>query len=378
MNNQTSGYNIKYPNYISNLEKLIKFANENDEKKIFSDLCKNYDFIPSTFPVVPRIVVLGDIHGDYDLLISSLKLAKVIDDNNNWIAEKGTFVVQVGDQVDRCRPTLNGDCNKDKNLTFQDEDSDVKILKFMTKLDKEASKDGSRVISLLGNHEIMNSMGDMRYVSYKGIKGFENYKDPKSGEKFKSGLEARKYAFAPGNEYGTFMGCTRLSTVIIGSWIFVHAGILPSLMKKVGLRDKRVYNINTLIRLWLLGLTETKNIQDLLVNDKYSPFWTRKLGYIPSKVNNKHKECVKYMEPIQKTLRVGSVVVGHTPKLTGIDATCIDKKEGNALYRVDIASSKAFANLEKMYEDKIKRETRERNIQVLIIENDKFSRIITN
>lgn len=54
--------------------------------------------------------------------------------------------------------------------------SDIKILELFTDLDEQAVKHGGRVISLLGNHEISNALGNMSYVSVKGIDGFKNYK----------------------------------------------------------------------------------------------------------------------------------------------------------------------------------------------------------
>ena len=51
------------------------------------------------------------------------------------------------------------------------------------------------VISLLGNHEIMNVQGNMNYVSYKGLEQFKDEINPETGKKFKSGKEARKYLF---------------------------------------------------------------------------------------------------------------------------------------------------------------------------------------
>ena len=39
-------------------------------------------------------------------------------------------------------------------------------------LEKEAPKAGGRVVSLLGNHEMMNLMGDLRYVSVGNFASF--------------------------------------------------------------------------------------------------------------------------------------------------------------------------------------------------------------
>ena len=52
-----------------------------------------------------RIIAIGDIHGDYYILIELLKLAKVIDCNNNWIGGS-TYVVQLGDTLDGKRPGI--------------------------------------------------------------------------------------------------------------------------------------------------------------------------------------------------------------------------------------------------------------------------------
>ena len=39
------------------------------------------------------------------------------------------------------------------------------VMDLMMTLEKEAEEAGGRVLSLLGNHEIMNIMGDLRYVT---------------------------------------------------------------------------------------------------------------------------------------------------------------------------------------------------------------------
>ena len=48
-----------------------------------------------------RIIVIGDLHGDYKNTLLLFKNLKLIDDSQNWIAfPRNTFVVQLGDQFD--------------------------------------------------------------------------------------------------------------------------------------------------------------------------------------------------------------------------------------------------------------------------------------
>lgn len=92
-----------------------------------------------------RVVAVGDIHGDDDALATILRRAGVTDDNRHW-AGGNTTLVQVGDLVDR------GDHARE-------------VLELMMALEKEAPKSGGRVIALMGNHEFMNLIGDLRYVT---------------------------------------------------------------------------------------------------------------------------------------------------------------------------------------------------------------------
>jgi hypothetical protein len=320
------------------LEKIVS-----DEERDYYNDCKKYNtsYIPSVLPNKDRIIVLGDIHGDYNVLIKMLKAGNLIDDNENWIGGN-TYVVQVGDQIDRCRPKGDYPCNHEKG-TDNDESSDIRILKLFTKLDKQATNSNGRVISLLGNHELMNVQGHLAYVSYKGLQEFENYKDPKNIKKeFKSGEEARHYAFLPGNEYGEFLGCTRLGAVIIGEHLFVHAGIIPYLVNDLQIENVHDFEtINFLIRKWLIGNITADNIDKIINSKKTSMFWTRILGNIPINKTMDDEVCQKYLEPVLEILKIGSIIIGHTPqsfmKFGGINGTC-----DNHLWRVDNGSSGAF------------------------------------
>jgi len=107
--------------------------------------------------VPARIVAVGDLHGDFDAWIDVARGAGLIDAANHW---KGgaTTLVQVGDIVDRGADSL-------------------KIIHNLQQLQREAPRTGGRVVVVLGNHEAMNVVGDLRYVTPEE---FASYATPRS------------------------------------------------------------------------------------------------------------------------------------------------------------------------------------------------------
>ena len=69
----------------------------------YNERCSKYPDISDKdiLPEADRIIVIGDLHGDWIQTIESLKIANLIDNDNNWIGGN-TIVVQIGDQIDRC------------------------------------------------------------------------------------------------------------------------------------------------------------------------------------------------------------------------------------------------------------------------------------
>ena len=347
--------------------------------------------------ITKRIIAIGDIHGDLDLAINCLTIAKVIkrvflyknnktniieeyneesdilyDDYNlenldkldnivvlnykdeikpryyKWIGNS-TIVVQVGDQVDRCRPVDN-ECHH-QNETINDEASDIKILFFFHDLHLIALKSpGCAVYSLLGNHELLNVLGNLRYVSYKGLEQFKKKDDTNI-------FEGRKNAFNidsndmldkyPKANLSNFLACGRVSSIIIDKYLFVHAGILEKLIKHTSKYSNENNNnnsidiINNTIRQWLLNADLKKDnefITQLLSGKTLSPFWPRIFGNLPSGLDRSNKLCKNHVEPVLKLLNLKGLVVGHTPQLKiDINSTC-----SNTVWRVDVASSQAF------------------------------------
>lgn len=50
---------------------------KNFENNEYKNHCKEYSFVPFIYDKVERIVVFGDIHGDYKMTIKLLEMAKV-------------------------------------------------------------------------------------------------------------------------------------------------------------------------------------------------------------------------------------------------------------------------------------------------------------
>ena len=94
---------------------------------------------------VERVIAIGDLHGDYDRYIDVMESAGLIDRNGKWSGGQ-THLVQTGDITDRGADSR-------------------KIIDHLVKLAKQAKKKGGYVHLLIGNHETMNVVGDLRYVS---------------------------------------------------------------------------------------------------------------------------------------------------------------------------------------------------------------------
>ena len=340
-----------------------------------NNMCSGYNYVPTILPITRRIVAIGDIHGDYELTIKLLKIGKLIDDSHRWIGQD-TVVVQVGDQIDRCRP-YNGHTCEMQNTTQNDEHSDIKILKLFTELDRQAQNNipPGRVISLLGNHELMNVQGYFDYVSHQGLTKFDYTDSEKPNMTFTSGKDAREYSFKPGNEYAKFLACTRLGAVIIGSNLFVHAGLIDKFINELHInKESDLDDINQKIRKWLLGLIEKKHVENIINGSEYSMFWNRVLGNLPKDVEMSDPRCSENLTKVLKIFKINSMVIGHTPQSyksnDKINGTC-----SNKIWRIDNGSSMAFDIFDKQ-KQKTGITTESRKPQVLEIINDCKFRVL--
>ena len=188
-----------------------------------------YTEYPSIIEECPRVIVIGDVHGDIARLIQCLIATKVINENNEWIADPpNTIVVQLGDQVDSASRGASVEWEKV---------ADTEVIQFMDSLDDKAHAKGGRVFSLIGNHEMMNVVGDFTYVSSKSMQ-------------LTGGQELRKRRFQPGGPLARQLS-KRNIILKIGDLCFCHGGLLPyrdSSTRGVHQSPSMVVNMPTIVQ----------------------------------------------------------------------------------------------------------------------------------
>jgi len=178
---------------------------------------------------VPKVVAFGDVHGAYDRLVEMLTQTGVIDAQLNWAGGK-THLVSVGDLIDRGPDSR-------------------KVLDLLMRLESEAPGAGGRVHLVLGNHEVMNLIGDLRYVSNEEYAAFANDELPAdrdmAWERYQLGQDAEdgteelraqfdqayppgffglRAAFSPDGLYGSWL-LERGVLIRLDGTTFVHGGL---------------------------------------------------------------------------------------------------------------------------------------------------------
>ncbi|KAJ4977091.1 hypothetical protein NE237_002197 [Protea cynaroides] len=288
------------------------------------------------YPSPDRLIAIGDLHGDLHKFKESLSLARLTDGNDHWIGGN-TTVVQVGDVLDR-----GGD--------------ELKILYFLEKLKREASRSGGSIITMNGNHEIMNIDGDFRYVTEAGLDEFKVWSDwfrignsmkslcdglekpkdlfegipsvfPGIKEEFHEGFRARIAALRPKGPISRRFLSNNLTVLIIGESVFVHGGILQ---KHVIYGLER---INEEVRNWINGLT--RRLSPDFVRGRHSIVWLRSFS------EELAKECdCSTLEHVLATIPGAKrMIMGHTIQEKGINGVC-----ENRAIRIDVGMSKGCIN----------------------------------
>jgi len=99
----------------------------------------------------PRVIAVGDVHGEYDKFRGILLDAKLIDSSGTWIGGR-SFLVQTGDMIDRGPKSIES-------------------VDLIRSLQEQAQKAGGQVVRLFGNHELMLLEGNRSYVNFLNPEG---------------------------------------------------------------------------------------------------------------------------------------------------------------------------------------------------------------
>ena len=284
---------------------------------------------------VERIVAIGDIHGDYDQYMATLKAAGLVDRKGRWSGGE-THLVQLGDIPDRGPDTL-------------------RIIEHIDKLARQAKRKGGRVHGLLGNHEVMNVTGDLRYVhpgEYEAFvtrnsqalqdRHFEAYlanleqSDPEAfatlpedfraqfNERYPLGWiehqQAWNPAWNPEAEYAEWV-MQRKVAVQVNETIFLHGGL------------SGFYCQNSLASLTDMALERLRAYDPEnpgILEDDFGPFWFRGLA------GGEPEAPLETVEAILAQHDAKHIVVGHTTTRGVIwpryDARVIQADTGIASY----------------------------------------------
>ncbi len=256
-----------------------------------------------SFSGVERVVAIGDIHGDYEAFLAMMRDTGLIDEKNRWSGGK-THLVQTGDIVDRGPDSR-------------------KVMDLLQSLEKQASKAGGRIHVLVGNHEVMNMYGDLRYTSAGEYAAFRTA----TSERARADLweqEVRALPRAPSREerakweaahplgwvehrmqfgsegaYGRWLRSKNVM-VRVNDSLFLHGGIGP---KYAGMS---LGQINGAIRGELRDVSRIKS-DTSPVTDPEGPLWYRGLA------QDNGAEAEAHLEKVLAKYGVKRVVIGHTP-----------------------------------------------------------------
>ena len=275
----------------------------------------------------PRIVAVGDLHGDYSAWMDIARAAGLVDASNHWAGGK-TTLVQLGDVTDRGADSL-------------------KIIRSLQQLQAEAPRSGGRVIVVLGNHEAMNLLGDFRYTTPGEYASFVDQRSPARREQFyirlRKQLEAAAHkanpnetpsqvraawlaqtplgwvehalAWSPSGELGRWAS-RNPAIAKVGDTLFVHGGITAEYAK---------LTLDDVNRRVAQAMRSAKGGPGSVLEDPLGPLWYRGLASEDQDAAAEraamHSAALPPDQELTAVLNAYGarhLVIGHTPSLSGI------------------------------------------------------------
>lgn len=190
-------------------------------------------------PPAERVVVVADVHGAYAELIALLRATGLVDDALRWSGGE-TRLVSLGDLLDRGAESR-------------------RVLDLLMRLEEDAPQSGGAVHVLLGNHEVMNLFGDLRYVAPGEFAAFAaeeseadraaalarfraridaGEEDAAAGfeQLYPPGYFAHRRAFGADGRYGRWL-LSRPSVLVIGDTAFIHGGLSAPMVEQLAVEQ---------------------------------------------------------------------------------------------------------------------------------------------
>lgn len=244
----------------------------------------------AAFPLPRSIAALSDIHGNYPAMVTLLVNQGILSRDLRWTFGAGHLVV-AGDMVDRGAQV-------------------TEIFWLLRSLERQSRAAGGGVHVLLGNHELMDMKGDLRYLNAK----------------YRALPLATPFLLGPDTEAGRWLRSLPVM-VRLGDVLFVHGGVSPRLSE--AFPDLESVNAAA-------GNALPKAKKALLGED--GPLWYRGQVLEP-------RDTPAQVEASLRPFKARTLVVGHTTlthvtaiqpgRVYAIDAGLSDGRPGELWIQVD-------------------------------------------
>jgi len=284
--------------------------------KINIALCCTLAFFLTTCgssPVVDvkqTIIAIGDMHGDYDSYSSLMLASGLMDKNGDWSGEN-TIFVQTGDIPDRGPDTR-------------------KIIESLQKLEQQAPQHGGQVIPLVGNHEAMNMVGDLRYTHPGEFEAFvdENSPEKRPDDDTPLGKIEHQHAWSPNGYIGEWVS-ENLVVVKVQDYLFAHGGFSQEYSSFT------LDEINDSAQSALLRQDWSK---ESILRDNLGPLWYR--GNVRGRKDvegfSRESEIIMVLDRYNAT----HIIVGHTRNEDGIKMS-----SDGRLIQIDTGASAVYGGV---------------------------------